>query len=36
MVVFVLSLLDLPASFDTVDSNIIITRLRSIFGCSGP
>ena len=31
----VLSLLDLLAAFDTTDRNILITRLRSTFGCSG-
>ena len=31
----ILSLLDLSAAFHIIDHNILITRLRSTFGCSG-
>ena len=33
--VSILSLLDLSAAFNTTDYNILITRLRSTFDCSG-
>ena len=31
----ILSLLDLPADFETIDQSILFTRLRTTFGCTG-